>query len=95
VPSGAAAGSVFLVDDAGNAGGPYAGMLLPGSGSVFNSQCTVTGTGSSFSTSGNTLTLKLAIAFNHTFAGNRVVYPAVRSNTLNSDWQAVGSVIVP
>jgi len=45
VPSGANSGSVFLVDNAGDAGGPYQGMLLPGSGTVQNSQCTIAGAG--------------------------------------------------
>jgi len=89
-----ATGSVLLVDDAGDAGGPYSGMVLPGTGTVSNSQCTITGQGSSFSGSGNTLTLTLSIAFSHGFAGNRVFYVAGRSNTANSDWQAVGSAAV-
>jgi len=90
-----ASGSVFLVDDAGDAGGPYSGMVLPGSGSVSNSQCTISAAGSSFAGGGNTLTLMLAVSFNQSFAGNQVLYLAARSNTLNSGWQAVGSVAVP
>lgn len=92
VPSG---GSLLLVDDAGDAGGPYAGMSLPGSGSVSNSQCAINGAGSSVVSSGSTLTLTLPITFSHSFAGNQVFYLATRSNTANSDWQAVGSVSVP
>lgn len=43
--------------------------------------------------SGNTLTLTLDLTFPSSFAGNRIVYAAARSNndTLNSGWQAVGS----
>jgi len=88
-------GALDLVDDAGDAGGPYSGMVLPGSGTVSNSQCTVSGVGSSFSGSGNTLTVTLSIAFNAGFAGNRVFFLAARSNALNSGWQALGSVTVP
>jgi len=95
VPSGATGGSVYLVDDAGDAGGPYSGMLLPGSGAVTNSQCTVNAAGSSVTASGNTLTLTLAVTFNQSFAGDRVIYLAARSNTLNSNWQSLGSVTVP
>jgi len=95
VPSGPTAGSVYLVDDAGNAGGPFAGTVLPGSGSVSNSQCTIDGTGSSVSASGNTLTLTLNMTLKPAFTGNRVIYMAARSNTLNSDWQAMGTVSVP
>jgi len=70
-------------------------MVLPGSGSVSNSQCTISGAGSSVSASGNTLTLTLAIAFAPGFAGNRLFYLAARNNTLNSNWQPVGMAIVP
>jgi len=90
-----ATASVLLVDDAGDAGGPYSGMVLPGTATVSNSQCTITAAGSSVNGSGNSLTLTLSIAFNQSFAGNRVFYLAARSNTLNSDWQAAGSVSVP
>ena len=74
VPSGAAGGSVFLVDDAGDAAGPYSGMVLPGSGTVQNSQCSVSGTGSMVQGSGNTLTLTLVVTFSASFAGNRIFY---------------------
>jgi hypothetical protein len=92
VPSGATSGALYLVDDAGNAGGPYSGMVLPGSGSVGNSQCAISGAGSSVSASGNSLTLNLAITFTSSFAGNRVLYLASRSATRNSGWQAAGTV---
>jgi len=95
VPSGPTAGAIYLVDDAGNAGGPFAGMVLPGTGSVSNSQCTINGTGSSVSGSGNTLTLTLNMTLKPAFTGNRVIYMAARSNTLNSGWQAMGTVNVP
>ena len=91
-----ATASVLLVDDAGDAGGPYSGMVLPSSGSVSNSQCTITGTGSSVSGSGNTLTLTLAITFTQSFAGNQLFFLSARNNNgQNSNWQAVGTVTVP
>ncbi|SPF44420.1 hypothetical protein SBA4_3210023 [Candidatus Sulfopaludibacter sp. SbA4] len=95
VPSSASGASLFLVDDAGDAAGPYSGMVLPGSGSVTNSQCSINGTGSSITGNGTTLTLTLAMTFSQNFVGNQIFYLAARSNTLNSDWQAVGSVTVP
>jgi uncharacterized repeat protein (TIGR01451 family) len=95
VPSGANAGSLFLVDDPGDGGGPYTGFVLPGSGTAQNSQCTVGGAGSSVTATGNTLTLTLPITFTATFAGNQVFFLAARSNAVSSDWQAVGSVTVP
>ena len=88
VPSGATTGSLYLVDDAGDAGGPYTGMVLPSSQRASNSQCTINGTGSSASGSGNTLTLTLAITFNSSFAGNKIFYMAsADTGTGNSGWQ--------
>jgi Putative binding domain, N-terminal len=97
-PSGATTGSVYLVDDAGDPEGPFAGSFDLGTPGAIasNSQCTISGTGSSVSASGNTLRLTLAITFNSSFAGNQVFYLAARnSSTGNSGWQAVGSVTVP
>jgi len=62
---------------------------------VSNSQCSISGAGSSVSGSGNTLTLTLAMTFNQSFAGNQIFFLAARNNALNSNWQAVGSVSVP
>jgi hypothetical protein len=96
-PTSATSGYLYLVDDAGD-GGYAAGspIALPSSSTLNNSQCTINGTGSSVSASGNTLTLNLVITFNSSFAGNRVFYLAARNNsTGNSGWQAVGSVTVP
>jgi len=95
VPAGAATGTIDLVDNAGDAGGPFSATVLPGSGTASNSQCAISAAGSSATASGNTLVLALTITFNQSFAGNQVIYAAVRSNTLNSGWQAVGSVTVP
>ena len=97
VPSGANAGAVYLVDDGGDAGGPFAGyMALPGTGSVSNSQCTVSGTGSSVVGSGTTITLTLNIGFSASFTGNRIFYTAAReTGTGNSGWQPLSTWTVP
>jgi len=98
VPSTATSGALDLVDDAGDAGGPYSGMVIPGSGSVSNSQCAINGSPSSVMGSGNTLTLTFTITFNDDFAGfagNKVIYMATRGKTASSGWQAAGSVSVP
>jgi hypothetical protein len=89
--------TLFLVDDGGDAGGPFAGsMQLTGSGSVSNSQCTVNGAASSAAGSGNTLTLTLNVAFASGFAGNKVLYLAARdTGTGNSGWQALATWDVP
>jgi len=102
VPSGPNSGSVYLVDDAGDAGGPYSGMTLPGSQSVSNSQCTITGAGSSVSVaqaflpvSPNSVTLTLAVTFAPGFAGNQVIYMSAQDASSNSGWQALGTWNVP
>ena len=69
-------------------------MTLPGSGSVSNSQCTITGSGSSFTAGGTNLTLTLNTTFTG-FSGNKVMYLAARSGTVSSNWQAVGSITIP
>ena len=95
-PSGATSGYLYLVDDAGD-GGYVSGtpMLLPSSATLQNSQCAISGAGSSISANGNSLTLTLAITFKPGFAGNKVFYTAARSKTQNSGWQALGIWNVP
>ena len=95
VPTGASSGTVLLVDDAGDAGGPFVSLSLPGTGTISNSQCSISGAGGLVNASGTSLTLTLPIAFNPGFAGNRVFYLAARSSALNSNWQVVGTVSVP
>lgn len=89
--------AVFLVDDAGNAGGPFAGGVLLGANqTAANNQCTIYGEGSSASASGQQLRLRLRVQFKSGFAGHRVVYAAVRDQANhNSGWQAVGRRKVP
>jgi hypothetical protein len=97
-PSGASSGTVLLVDDAGDAGGPYSVLSLPGTGTAQNSQCSIAGTGSSVNGSGDTLTLTLNITFKPAFAGaktsNKVFYMAAQ-DTVSSDWFAMGTWHVP
>ncbi len=85
---------VYLVNDAGDA--LLAPLLLNGSGSVNNSQCTITGAGSSAAGNSNTLTLILNISFSAGFGGNKVVYVAARDSVEhNSGWQTMGTHGVP
>jgi subtilase family serine protease len=96
IPSGSTSGTVYVVDNAGDAGGPFSTLTIPGSGSAQNSQCTINGSGASVSGSGNTLTLTLPITFNPTFQGERVFYlAALGSGNGNSGWQAKGSINIP
>lgn len=91
-----AAKAIYLVDDHGDGGGPFATITLPSTGTASNSQCTINGTGSSITNSGNILTLVLNMSFSPSFGGNRVFYIAARNNTTgNSGWQAVGSASIP
>src|SRR5208282_4267367 len=88
------ANTLYLVDDGGDAGGPFAGsMLLNGSGSIQNSQCRIDGAGSSATGNGNTLTLTLNVLFFEGFLGNQAVYSAARdiSGNNNTGWQALGT----
>jgi hypothetical protein len=91
-------GALYLVDDAGDSGGPYSGMLLPpvpGASSISNGQCTIDGSRSFAAGNGNTLTLTLAVTFTQSFAGNQIAYAAARNNSgQNSGWQAVGTADV-
>ena len=91
------ANTLYLVNDAGDAGGPYAGGLaLNGTGSVSNSQCTIVGSGSSAVGSGNTLTLALNMTFNPSFSGNQVVFVAARDTAQNNTgWNTIGVHNVP
>ncbi len=86
--------TLYLVNDAGDAGGPFVSMVLNGSsGSIENSQCAVLGTASGVAFQPYILTLTLNITFKGAFMGNRVVYVAGRdvAGGGNSDWQAVGT----
>jgi hypothetical protein len=96
VPVNASSAYLYLVDDAGD-GGYVSGspLLLPSSGTLHNSQCTIDGSGSSISASGSSLTAALAVTFMAGFAGNKVVYMAARNNTQNSGWQAMGTWNIP
>jgi hypothetical protein len=97
VPTTASAGALLLVDDAGDAGGPYSGAVIPSIAdalSLTNSQCSIDPDRSSAIATGNTLTLTLSIAFRAGFLGNRIVYAAARSATQSSGWQAVGTIAI-
>ncbi len=86
-------GVLYLVNDAGTA---ITGMLMNGTGSVSNSQCTIDGAGSSVQTSYNTLTLQVSVTFSPTFAGDKVIYAAARDRVeANSGWKTLGVYNVP
>jgi len=88
---------LYLVDDAGDAGGPFAGTgAMHTSGSIQNSQCLVTWGNSAVTAGGNNLSLMLSIAFTTAFSGDRIFYLAARdlSGANNTDWQAMAAWVV-
>jgi hypothetical protein len=85
------ANKINLYDD-GSTG--FVGAVVPGSSDqVSNSQCTLSGTGSSYSTSGNTLTLTVALTFSATFTAQQNAYVYVQGNNglNNGGWAQWGS----
>jgi hypothetical protein len=94
----AASNSLVLVNDGGDAGGPFAGsMVLNGSGNgIENSQCKINAAGTSAAPSGNFFKLTLNVMFKSAFAGNKVFFVAGRdrSDGNNTDWQAAGTVTI-
>ena len=95
----ASTNTLLLVDDAGDAGGPYAGsMVLNGtSASIGNSQCSVSGAGSTATPGANSLSLTLNIALKTPFSGNRVIYLAGRDrhDGNSTGWQSIATWSVP
>ncbi|MEZ5355626.1 MAG: hypothetical protein R2762_23570, partial [Bryobacteraceae bacterium] len=88
--------NMVLVNDAGDAGGPYVGSQpIPGAVPIANSQCSLDTAASTVFASGNTLILNLRLTFTGAFKGNRVVYAAARGGAGNSGWHAVGTITVP
>ncbi len=87
VPAGKA---LYLFNDSGSG---VAGPLAPGAaGSLSNSQCMISGPGSSAIGSGNTLSLTLAVVFNASFKGTQTLFGYAADNAnLNSGWQALGT----
>jgi hypothetical protein len=92
-----ASNTLFLVDDAGDAGGPFAGaMVLNGNGApIQNGQCIVNSAQWGV-LNGNTLVFTPVIAFKSSFLGNRVVWVAARdvAEGNNTGWQAAGTTTV-
>jgi hypothetical protein len=83
-------GTLVLVDDAGGAGGPFAGSVTFGHpGTVIeNGQCAVSFV--SASSTASTLTIGLNISFKPGFGGNLIQFAAARDTLMTSDWQALG-----
>src|SRR5437764_834463 len=82
--------AIYLVNDDGSG---WFGPVTPGTTqAVHNGQCTVSGGQSSVSSSGNVLTLNLAVSFSSSFAGPKNIYSWVQDNAgADSGLQTVGT----
>jgi hypothetical protein len=94
VPSGTAAGTVLLADNAVESGGVQQELAIPGSGNIANGQCSINAGRSSVDATGNTLTLTLEITFAQGFAGDQIFFQTAGAGSPNSNWQTVGAVRV-
>ena len=74
-----------------DAGAQPASSITPGSGTQQNSQCVLSGSGSSVSQSGNTLTLNLTLTFQTAFTGAKIVYMDAANPYETVSWQAEGT----
>jgi hypothetical protein len=85
----------YLATDAGT--GLQGPPVSPGaSGTISNSQCTLSGSASSVSTSGNNLTMVVSLTFTSGFAGTKNVYMrAIDNEGLDTGFQQEGIFTVP
>lgn len=91
---------LLLVSDAGDSLTPLVPSWPNGPSGTFaptafvaNSQCRIYGATSSYSRSGNSVTLQLDIELLPAFSGNRIVFAGARTSDEvgNSGWQAMGT----
>ncbi len=82
---------LFLFNDASS--GLVSGSIAVGSsGTLSNSQCTLSGTGGLPALSGNNLTVPFAITFNSGFTGSQNVYGNAQNYAgVSSGWQMLGA----
>jgi len=88
---------LYLVDDAGDAGGPFAGATFVNDyGSIANSQCTASDISVISNIYTNTLSLSLTLSFSPAFSGNRILYAAGRDHLdgNNTGWQPMGTTTI-
>jgi hypothetical protein len=85
----AAPNTLYLLNDANTA---WLGPVTPGANAVLqNSQCVLNASASSVSSSGNNLSVKVALTFKPAFAGYKTVYVYANSTTVNTGWQTMGA----
>ncbi len=85
---------LYLAD---NSGSSWQGGFVPGSGGgANNSQCSISGNGSSVSVNGNQLAMTVSVTFQTSFSGDKNNYLIAYDNAgLNSTWQWMGRWTVP
>ncbi len=78
-----------------NDGGGGYGFMSPGSGQNDGTYCSIRGSGSSFSNSGNTSTVTVSIKFNDNFAGARNEYLNIwDASSASPGWEYKGVVTI-
>lgn len=86
-----ASNTLMLVDDEGNAGGPYRVLALPSQGSVGNGQCIVHGERSYREEQNTVIAFTVDVEFMEGFEGSKVIYGAAQGKgARNSDWRRLG-----
>jgi hypothetical protein len=86
--------TIVLINDAGT--GSVGSAILGLSGTLSNSQCTLNAAGSSTSSTGNNLTVNLALSFAGAFVGGKNISMGVIDNAnVFSGWQQMGAWTVP
>jgi hypothetical protein len=81
--------ALLLLNDAGTAWTPAA---LGAAGTLQNSQCAIAmGSSTTVSSSGNTLTINVAITFKPSFSGAKNFYQYAAGSSSNSGWQTRGT----
>lgn len=93
-------GACFFVVDpvhrdflfASDNGSSFTVLPIGSAGSVGNSKCTLEGSGSTLSGSGNNLTLTVTLSFQPTsFAGSKSIFMWVQNSAGTANWQNMGS----
>jgi len=88
-----AANALSLLNDAGD---NWLRAALGSSGTLHNSQCFITlGSSTTATSSGNVLTLSLAMTFTPAFNGAKNIYMAAANAAVSSGWHTRGSWTVP
>ena len=82
---------LYLINDAST--GVVSGSITPGgSGTLSNSQCTLSGAGGNATSSGNNLNVPFSITFASGFTGMKNAYGLAQNNAgANGGWQTLGT----